>query len=82
MFFTNAAASTTLKCYQIPGQDGRRAGMAIVNLLQIAGDKKVTAMIPVPRGLEEHYLVMMTRNGMIKRTPWHSEFPPTCARRA
>ena len=47
--------------------------MAIVNLLQIAGDEKVTAMIPVPRDVGEHYLVMMTRLGMIKRTPY-SEF--------
>ena len=73
MFFTNRGRVYNLKCYQIPEAGRTARGMAIVNLLQIAGDEKVTAMIPVPRGLEEHYLVMMTRNGMIKRTPY-SEF--------
>ena len=47
--------------------------MAIVNLLQVSSDEKVTAMIPVPKDTQDHYLVMMTRKGMIKRTPY-SEF--------
>ena len=73
MFFTNKGRVYNLKCYQIPEAGRTARGVAIVNLLQIAGDEKVTAMIPVPRGLDEHYLVMMTRRGMIKRTPY-SEF--------
>ena len=73
MFFTNRGRVYTLKCYQIPEAGRTARGMAIVNLLQIAGDEKVTAMIPVPRDVGEHYLVMMTRLGMIKRTPY-SEF--------
>ena len=73
MFFTNMGRVYNLKCYQIPEAGRTARGVAIVNLLQIAGNEKVTAMIPVPRGLEEHYLVMMTRKGMIKRTPY-SEF--------
>ncbi|MBO5501515.1 MAG: DNA gyrase subunit A, partial [Clostridia bacterium] len=73
MFFTNRGRVYNLKCYQIP-EAGRTARvMAIVNMLQVAGDEKITAMIPVPKGMDEHYLVMMTRNGMIKRTPY-SEF--------
>ena len=73
MFFTNRGRVYNLKCYQIPEAGRTARGMAIVNLLQVAGDEKITAMIPVPKGMDEHYLVMMTRNGMIKRTPY-SEF--------
>ena len=73
MFFTNKGRVYNLKCYQIPEAGRTARGVAIVNLLQIGGGEKVTAMIPVPRGLDEHYLVMMTRKGMIKRTPF-SEF--------
>lgn len=68
MFFTNRGRVYTLKCYQIPEAGRTARGMAIINLLQIASDEKVTAMIPVPRDTEEHYLVMMTRKGMIKRS--------------
>ncbi|MEG1195353.1 MAG: DNA gyrase subunit A [Clostridia bacterium] len=73
MFFTNRGRVYTLKCYQIPEAGRTARGMAIVNLLQVAGDEKVTAMIPVPKDTGEHFLVMMTMRGMIKRTPY-SEF--------
>ena len=73
MFFTNRGRVYTLKCYQIPEAGRTARGMAIVNLLQIEADEKITAMIPVPRDIESANLVMMTRNGLIKRTPY-SEF--------
>ncbi len=73
MFFTNTGRVYTLKCYQIPEAGRTARGMAIVNLLAISGEERVTAMIPVPRDVDEHYLVMMTRQGIIKRTPY-SEF--------
>lgn len=73
MFFTNRGRVYTLKCYQIPEAGRTARGMAIVNLLQIAADEKITAMIPVPRDIDNANLVMMTRNGLIKRTPY-SEF--------
>jgi len=41
----------------------------MVNVLQLAGDEKVTTMIPVPADTADHYLVMATRSGMIKKTP-------------
>jgi DNA gyrase subunit A len=58
-------------CYQIP-ETGRTArGIAIVNLLALPGDEKVTAMIPVPNdNIGEHNLVMMTQDGFIKKTPY------------
>ncbi len=73
MFFTNRGRVYNLKCYQIPEAGRTARGMAIVNLLQISTDEKITAMIPVPRDIESANLVMMTRGGLIKRTPY-SEF--------
>ena len=73
MFFTNRGRVYNLKCYQIPEAGRTARGMAIVNLLQISTDEKITAMIPVPRDIESANLVMMTKGGLIKRTPY-SEF--------
>jgi len=70
MFFTNLGRVYTLKCYQIPEAGRAARGMAIVNLLPISGEESVTAMIPVPKDSEGHYLVMMTRHAMIKKTSY------------
>ena len=48
MFFTNRGRVYSLKCYQIPETSRTARGIAIVNLLALPGDEKVTAMIPVP----------------------------------
>ena len=70
MFFTDKGRVYTLKCYQIPEAGRTARGMAIVNLLRVSGEEKVTAMIPVPKTTEGYNLVMMTRRGMIKKTPY------------
>ena len=70
MFFTNRGRVYSLKCYQIPEAGRTARGIAIVNLLALTGDEKVTAMIPVPRNIEGHNVVMMTREGIIKKTPY------------
>ncbi len=71
MFFTNRGRVFSLMCYQIPEAGRTARGIAIVNLLALPGDEKVTAMIPVPRNdLEEHNLVMLTQQGYIKKTPY------------
>ena len=71
MFFTNHGRVFSLKCYQIPEASRTARGIAIVNLLALPGDEKVTAMIPVPNDeLEEHNLVMMTQEGFIKKTSY------------
>lgn len=71
MFFTNRGRVYSLMCYQIPEASRTARGIAIVNLLALPGDEKVTAMIPVPSdGIEEHNLVMMTQDGFIKKTPY------------
>ncbi|HRX08644.1 MAG TPA: DNA gyrase C-terminal beta-propeller domain-containing protein, partial [Candidatus Limiplasma sp.] len=71
MFFTDRGRVFSLMCYQIPEAGRTARGIAIVNLLALPGDEKVTAMIPVPRDdLEEHNLVMLTQQGYIKKTPY------------
>ena len=70
MFFTNLGRVYSLKCYQIPEAGRAARGIAIVNLLALDGGEKVSAMIPVPRDIENHNVVMMTRAGFIKKTPY------------
>ncbi len=70
MFFTNMGRVYMLKCYQIPEAGRQARGTAMVNLLQVASDEKVTRMVPVPGATVEHNLVMATRQGMIKKTPF------------
>ena len=68
MFFTNRGRVYSLKGYEIPEAGRTARGTAIVNLLQLDGGEKVTAMIPLPKEREEGYLVMATRKGLIKKT--------------
>jgi DNA gyrase subunit A len=70
MFFTNRGRVYSLKCYQIPEAGRTARGTAVVNLLQITGDEKVTAMVRLPReeAGKEYNLVMATRGGIIKKT--------------
>lgn len=71
MFFTNQGRVFSLMCYQVPEAGRTARGIAIVNLLALPGDEKVTAMIPVPNDdIEEHNLVMLTQQGYIKKTPY------------
>lgn len=68
MFFTNKGRTYKLKGYQIP-ESGRQAkGSAIVNLIPIENDEKITAMIPVKEFSEDKYLTMLTKKGIIKKT--------------
>ncbi|HOG00908.1 MAG: DNA gyrase subunit A [Firmicutes bacterium ADurb.Bin248] len=69
MFFTNTGRAFKIKCYNLPEAGRTAKGMAIVNLLQLAGGEKITAMFPVSREEEGEYLVLATRLGVIKKTP-------------
>ena len=69
MFFTTRGRCYMMKCYEIPEASRTARGTAIVNLLQLQSGEKVTAMIPMPRELEGKYLMMATRDGLIKKTP-------------
>ena len=69
MFFTNTGRAFKLKCYNIPEAGRTAKGTAIVNLLQLQGGEKITAMFPVTAQAEGEYLVFATRGGVIKKTP-------------
>ena len=68
MFFTNRGRVHSIKCYEIPEAGRTARGTAIVNLLQLEGGEKVTAMIPIPADAAGCNLVMATRDGLIKKT--------------
>ncbi|MFN2340465.1 MAG: DNA gyrase subunit A [Halanaerobium sp.] len=68
LFFTNQGRVYRLKGYQIP-ETGRQArGTAIINLLELEEGEKINAVIPVKEFPENSYLLMATKNGLIKKT--------------
>ena len=69
MFFTNTGRVYRLKAYEIPEAGRTARGTAIINLLQLMPDEKITAVIPINRFEEGQYLMMATRNGLVKKTP-------------
>ena len=68
MFFTNKGKVYRLKCYEVPEAGRTAKGTAIVNLLQLDGDERVTAVIPIKVFAEGQYLLMATKKGIIKKT--------------
>ncbi len=67
-FFTDKGKVYSIKVYDIP-QAGRAArGKAIVNLLNIARDEKLTAFLPVKEFIKGKHIVMATSHGVIKKT--------------
>lgn len=68
LFLTNKGRMFKLKCYEIPEGSRTSKGANIVNLIPVSGDEKVTAMIKVAEFDPEKYLVMVTKQGIMKRT--------------
>lgn len=68
MFFTNFGRVYRLKCYEIPECSRTSKGMNIANLLPVSSEEKITSMIRVPDFEQDKFLVMITNNGIIKRT--------------
>ena len=68
MFFTNKGKMYRLKGYEVPEAGRTAKGTAIVNLLQLDGDEKITAVIPIHAFVEEQYLLMATKYGIVKKT--------------
>ena len=66
---TNRGRVYRLKAYEVPEGSRTSKGMNIVNLLPIEGEEKITAMIRVSEFEEDKYLCMVTKQGIIKRTP-------------
>lgn len=68
LFFTNKGKVFSLKAYEIPEGSRQAKGTAIINLLNLNGDEKVTAIIPISKDTKEKNLVLITKNGIIKKT--------------
>ncbi|MDD7209971.1 MAG: DNA gyrase subunit A [Lachnospiraceae bacterium] len=68
MFFTNKGRVYRLKGYEIPEAGRTARGVNIINLLQLQPDEKITAIIPLEEDGKQHYLVMATKRGLIKKT--------------
>ena len=69
MFFTNSGRVYRLKGYEIPESSRTARGNAIVNLLQLQPNEKITAVIPIKEYEDHKYLFMATKNGIVKKTP-------------
>ncbi|MCK5504666.1 MAG: DNA gyrase subunit A [Thermodesulfovibrionia bacterium] len=68
LFFTNLGRLYWLKVYQIP-ETGRAAkGKAIINLLQLSQEEKITAVFPIKEFQEDLYLFMATKKGVVKKS--------------
>jgi len=68
LFFTNKGRVYRLKAYEIPEASRTARGMAIVNILQMQSDEKITEVFPVEKFEEGQYLIMATSAGIIKKT--------------
>ena len=68
MFFTNTGRVYRLKGYEIPEASRTSRGTAIVNILQLMPEEKITAMIPIKEYEEGQYLFMATKKGLVKKT--------------
>ena len=70
LFFTNHGRVYKLKGYQIPESSRTSRGTAVINLLNLMPDEKISAIIPVTKGVlsDENKLFMSTKNGIVKKT--------------
>jgi DNA gyrase subunit A len=69
LFFTNKGRAFRLKVHEIPSASRVAKGQAIVNLLQLQPDEKVTSLVNLKSGQNEGYLMMATKLGTVKKTP-------------
>jgi len=75
-FFSNLGKAYRLKVYELPEGSRAARGQALVNLLPLASGEKICSVIATRDYNEEAFLVMATRNGMIKKTPFKSYDSP------
>lgn len=66
--FTNTGKIFWLKAWQLPSTSRYSTGKAIVNLLSLAAEDKIKAMIPIKHFDEKHFLMMITKKGLLKKT--------------
>ncbi len=67
--FSNTGRVYWMKTYIIPTASRYAKGKAIVNLLRLGGNEKINAMIPIKQFDEQHFLIMVTKKGLVKKTP-------------
>lgn len=72
LFFTNMGRVYRIKCYEIPEGSRTSKGTNIKNILPLGPDEQVTSVIKVPEFVEDKYLIMVTRFGVIKRVNLNS----------
>ena len=68
LFFTNKGKVYRLKTYEIPEASRQARGTAIVNILQLDPGEVVTTLIPIKKFRPDRYLLMVTKNGSVKKT--------------
>ncbi len=68
LFFSNKGKMYKLKGYEVPEAGRTAKGTAIVNLLSLDAGEKISAVIPIQNFAEGKYLLMATKNGLIKKT--------------
>ena len=68
MFFTNTGRVYRMKAYEIPEASRTSRGTAIVNLLQLMPDEKISAVIEIDGYRDGEYLFMATKKGLVKKT--------------
>jgi DNA gyrase subunit A len=76
LFFTNKGRVYWLKVHQIPEAGRQAKGKAIVNLIQISQDERVTAALPIRAFTPDHFILMATKQGIIKKTELESYSHP------
>ena len=69
MFFSDAGRVYWLKVYEIPEGGRATRGKAIVNLLNLSAGEKVSAILAVKEFVEDKFIMMATRQGVVKKTP-------------
>lgn len=69
MFFTNTGKAHKLKAFEVPEASRTARGTPAVNFLSLLQKERITALIPVKEFLEEKYLIAVTKQGSIKKTP-------------
>lgn len=69
LFFSNKGKMYRLRGFEIPEAGRTAKGTAIVNLLNLEAGEKISAIIPIQNFSEGKYLLMGTKNGLIKKTP-------------
>jgi DNA gyrase subunit A len=69
LFFTNKGKVYQTKAYEIPEASRTSKGRLIHNFLEISSEEKINALVSYPKNTDKKFLVMVTKNGIVKKTP-------------